>query len=290
LTYLDFVVSRKLGTGPATKIPVTARVNALVEAPYTDDELRCLGWLVTDGHYPLGLKNPAGGRWNTTKVSICQKKPENVASIDALLSRLGYKVGKLEHSVHPGYFTWTWANSDGRKYRDIAPGRRLTPEFVSTLSSRQARVLLRTMIQGDGWYEGTKVRLAPGKKKEVADIWAMLAVLAGHAVTVSFRRPTTNKKVYPSIGYSISNKGDWIVTLRRRKFVHPQYGLSILEDWSGGMVSDGAVWDFCSPPKGAHVHYREQPGVVYPVGYVAANDGQWSGSFGMGPVKGFCVC
>jgi uracil-DNA glycosylase len=226
--------SRELATGPDQQIPLCAPAAATDWGNITDDELRLLGWSITDGHYPRGgVSNKTGKRWNISSVLLFQRKLHYVEEIDALLQRLKIPATKVEHSRHVGYFTWYLLKDAGEKLRKLTEDGYLSLSTLTRLSARQCSILLETVVKGDGWREGSHTSIACGADKRHVDLISALGVLAGHAVSVRTIRPAQNHKVYLSIGYRIRSKENYVVCVKQRKVAHPQYGKKIHLNWRG---------------------------------------------------------
>src|SRR5690606_10298976 len=66
------------------------------ETIWTDDEIRLMGWVLTDGYYKRQFSKKTGKEWGLGRIGITQSKPENFDEISSLISRLG---GKSTHTV-----------------------------------------------------------------------------------------------------------------------------------------------------------------------------------------------
>lgn len=110
----------------------------------SDDELKVLGWIMTDGHIEM----------NQYSIHIYQstKKQKNEHVYRDMISTLSsagidftdYSRDAVYHEIYlkKGKFT-SWVYSS---FKD----RNLTFEFVSSLSQRQSCILMKSMLQGDG--------------------------------------------------------------------------------------------------------------------------------------------
>ena len=196
------VETAELQSGGMDKIH---RVGTYIGPPESliDDEVRLLGWVITDGH----LKNRRG-------LGITQSvaaNPTKVAEIDGIVERLG-----LPHhrgSVgHRGAIQWHLHEKGAARYRVMIPEKRLTPELLARLSGRQARLLVDTMLRGDGYRYGRSWRFFTQHEQD-ADAFVALAVLAGHASTTRRLAPHIVERDYPSIDGRPRSSGGWLVTL-----------------------------------------------------------------------------
>jgi hypothetical protein len=116
------------------------------EYPIPDDWLRLCAWILTDAH------------WGKDTISIYQSKPDGVAAIDALVSRLELDVSRYERQRVNGdrnynfpSVEWRLSNKCGALVKEILgmPVRKL-PGWIWSLSRRQFDVFLDTAIQADG--------------------------------------------------------------------------------------------------------------------------------------------
>lgn len=148
----------------------------------TDDQLKILGWFFTDGnrggpHYAIHL-------YQSTR----RKKNADVyADMTNTLSAAGVEVNDacrdgFYHEIYlkQDKFTgWIWYTF---------PDRILTFDLVSRLSQRQAEILMRSMLQGDGsgvdgsgqFLRNSRVSIVC-KEKAMADAFQYLCFRAGYA-------------------------------------------------------------------------------------------------------------
>ena len=122
----------------------------------SDDELRLVGWLLTDGNY---CKNTRG---QVSAVRIYQSKPPMREKIRLLLERLGFEFSENERRRKVVAICGKTLKSclpEGRfgilgksRYRatDLLPDRKRLPDWVWELSERQVRVMLEAIKDGNG--------------------------------------------------------------------------------------------------------------------------------------------
>lgn len=157
--------------------------NSLADNPdYTDDMLRLVGWYVTDGsrnkkHYGIVLYQSV-------------RKAKNKAVFDemqATVTRMGvcgaiHSYRKYERSIYVKQNTFTqWMYT-------TMPDRVLDWGFLSSLSQRQAGIVLSAMLQGDGWGVNGSGQFIPNRSvcitarsKNAADAIQYLCTIAGYA-------------------------------------------------------------------------------------------------------------
>lgn len=139
-------------------IPRAARGHDLELEDVSDDELRMLGWIMTDGHL---RKSSGNGR---TTVTIYQSKPAGRAKIEALLGRLGlahsvaererditevYKRQLVKPPLPQGVYSLTTDSSE-RFVKLLEEDKKNLPSWIHELSQRQVGVLLEALMDGDG--------------------------------------------------------------------------------------------------------------------------------------------
>ncbi|MEN7974001.1 MAG: LAGLIDADG family homing endonuclease, partial [Verrucomicrobiota bacterium] len=117
----------------------------------SDDELRLLGWIMTDGHYTRGVD-----------ISISQSKPEGIAALRALLAALEieYTIGDRKRlpPVIKGVqvkevlreYTFYLRRADAARLIELVPDRYVVPDWMRNLSRRQFNAFLDGLLAGDG--------------------------------------------------------------------------------------------------------------------------------------------
>jgi hypothetical protein len=153
---------------------------AHVGVSVSDDELRLIGWLLTDGSV------------SDKDVSIYQSKPQHVDAIRELLLRLN-----LEHSEYSRCRNQTVVCGKtlrkpslrahhfrlkapaAQRVRELLPSKEL-PNWAHQLTDRQFAILLETIIAGDGVWDGANCAVV--YKDE-----AFLSALQGVAVQHGWR-------------------------------------------------------------------------------------------------------
>jgi Icc-related predicted phosphoesterase len=164
----------------SVNIPVASKNNN-VDCDILDDEIRLLGWILTDGS--CTSKND---------FYIYQSKPDGISKIINILNNLNYKYtlkfrhrdiqeicGKKLKSIRPqGEFRIKSESSNLlRKY--IKPGKQVNKELFNKFSSNQMQILLMSMMDGDGSWHKTRTCGALNGTKEFLDWVQTLAVQCG---------------------------------------------------------------------------------------------------------------
>jgi hypothetical protein len=180
-----------------------------VKEVYADDFVRLCGWVLTDGYF-------SGS--NKTGVGVCQSKPKTKKVIQQLMDRLGVTTGADSTMRY-----WYVGGDLGRDVRDLFPRRLLSYRFISSLSRRQADILIDTMVLGDGSSIGGKTTLCCGNcrnasmatAREKANAFQALCAWAGHA-TSSKSMKQKKPAVLKSGQVITANNTYYLVTILRR--------------------------------------------------------------------------
>jgi DNA polymerase I-like protein with 3'-5' exonuclease and polymerase domains len=211
-------------------IPRVRPFNGPKRAVYSDDWVRLVGWVVTDGCYNHGGgSKQAAPAWDYrrsqecgysgSQVTICQRKPENITEIDALCSRLPFPVrSKLPNNRGDEAF-WHFSGQAGRWFHGMLPERILTPEFLLRLPQAQLEILFETMIKGDGWVDAGQEGFCSGSKAQI-DAFQMLSVLSGRLVNVAYHDFSEHQpERYLSMPNVPNSKGAWYARRAKRENV-----------------------------------------------------------------------
>lgn len=195
---------------------------------YTDDELRLIGWLMTDGYFGKG----------TYDVELYQstRKEKNAAIYNTMLSTLQALGLKYTDYQHETYYHDIYICKSPLTMRilDEFPTRELTMSFVFSLSQRQAELLMWTMIECDGTLgESTNVTICCGTESS-RDVFQALAFVAGYATNSYTSYPDTvnshpsSEHVYDSVsntsGIKITKPYYTVSVLRvKRAHIYPHH-------------------------------------------------------------------
>lgn len=119
------------------------------DAPYSDELLSILAWLVTEGHF---------NRFRN-QVSISQSKranPLHVKTIAALLDT--EKIDYTTSLNRAGVQEFRIYRNDARWLRGLLPDKRFDWGMIRQFSSRQAALVLKHLVDGDGSMQGNRRR------------------------------------------------------------------------------------------------------------------------------------
>ena len=233
------------GTGELS-IHRTGNYRSPPAAIYTDAFVELVGWILTDGS--IGLPKPARGK--AAVIHVYQTKRNNVRRIDDMFKRLGAApardtrvskdVKRVIWRLHGGS-SITWAMIR------LFPERTLTWEFLSALTCAQLRLLLDTMMRGDGSVTSSHRGKFCCRDAQRRDVFQMLCTLCGIATTARWRGPMQPKKQYKTIANRPKSKGIWIVSLLHRNtaqvICHPRrYGKNTKSVDHIKVLPPGPVW------------------------------------------------
>jgi len=153
--FLEIQELAKRGTFGANGFPKCSLGHTKEYTKVSDDELRLLGWIMTDGSYAT---LPNGKR----SLRIYQSKKNGIAVLTALLNRLGVKysahtrtrkkaviLGKTVKRILPDT-TFHIEVDSGRKFIELLPNKRAVSGWMYQLSERQFGCFLEGLLGGDG--------------------------------------------------------------------------------------------------------------------------------------------
>jgi len=203
------------------RIHRTGRYVGPESGPFSDDFVELAGWWLTDGGIQKTRRvydrpGKSGPKPSGVSLKLYQSETANAhkaARIESLLGRMG-----IEFSKHPneesGVAMWYFRHPVNEVLVELCPQRLLTMDLLNHLPSRQCHLLLRTMIDGDGWRSGKTGFVC--RKRAGAEAFQILCTLCGAAASIVERdmrkyRPRSGKlKNVPK------GKKHWQVTVLRR--------------------------------------------------------------------------
>jgi len=122
-------------------IPQAAIYEPLEKIRVSDDFVRLIGWIITEGHFEKGNKGI-----RITQAEWANKKKFD--EINALLKRIKYQF-KIFGDKR-GRSIFRIAAEDGRKIRKFIKKKNIPRLFLKRLPQKQLNILLETMMKGDG--------------------------------------------------------------------------------------------------------------------------------------------
>lgn len=183
------------------------------ESKYSDAFVSLCGWFLTDGSLYL-IKNR--GTWHVTLCQSVKANPSKVQKIDSLLECL--KWGYSKHIWGPtGQCQWHLHNAQSALLQSIFPERRLTMEFLTSISAKQCQLLLESMLDGDGT-RGSKTSFTCASLQQ-AELFQILCTLSGNSASIT-KRDFSNRvsKKYESMSNVPKSGVSYTVTIHSRKF------------------------------------------------------------------------
>jgi len=178
-----------------------------VKETLDDNFIELCGWVLTDGYY---------SSCNGTGFGVSQSKPATKKRIQDLMNRIGITTG-YEDTNKCHY--WYVGGKLGKYVRALFPKRTLTFEFISSLSRRQANLLIDVMLLGDGNNEANKL----GKRQmgcgtpEKATAFEMLCAWAGHSTYRKEIPPGRSARIRKTGQLVTQKKPFYVITVLRRK-------------------------------------------------------------------------
>lgn len=254
-TVVKFVESIDL---TATKDPGKYKVHLTADRPclqtgkgvWTDDEVRLIGWVLTDGCFmKVHLRRKNKDRVGVSVQQSIRGNPQKVAVIDALFDRLSMTmrcqegIKKLVNSSiqdQGNYKSWVTYSDLAERIVKALPDKTLTWEFLQQLSTPQLQILFDTMLLGDGSWDKANNRYGgfTASSKKRIDAFSMLCVLLGQPHRIIFNPPKqypSHSKQYASMNNIPKVGGYWTINLNTRKRIQPGFYAS----WK---AFDGEVW------------------------------------------------
>lgn len=151
------------------------------ESQGTDDDhdfAALVGWVVTDGTY----QKPGNGQRVIINQSVTAN-PEKVAQIKGILERLGGAFGFMVQGSQ-GHFRFS--GDLARRVRAAAPDKKLTLDYIESLTHKARGALYEALIDGDGTRSGGREEFG-SNSAEQAGIFAALCARLGVATTTAVR-------------------------------------------------------------------------------------------------------
>ena len=179
---------------------------------WSDDMLYILGMWLTDG-YCRQIPN-ATSMSNRYACQLYQKKPKIKENIREALdsSNIPYTETEKDGGYSTFYILQPFSNKLGRMF----PNRLLTYAFINTLSQTQADMIIKGMLDGDGWDNYIIIT-----NKERLDLLQYLIVRAGKASSYyqvdHSGMKSYSDKIHNKLGYIETKNPYYVVTILNRK-------------------------------------------------------------------------
>lgn len=190
----------------------------------SDDYLKLLGWIMTDGHFSKSFYGIE--LYQSTRR---EKNALIYQSMIETLKKLNFDYN--DRTDADGFYHEIYLKKNDMLYElwKYNPSRTLSFDFVSTLSQHQAQILMWSMIEGDGTLGYNKSNITfTCSNTERKDVFQYLAFVAGYAtnaykISAEDANRWTNGKMYDSVSNkeSIVVRNDyWTISVLRVKRAH----------------------------------------------------------------------
>ena len=191
----------------------------------SDDYLKLLGWIMTDGYFSK--------QYYGIEIYQSTRREKNALIYHNMIETLNNLGFSFNDKSDDGVYHTIYLNKNDILY-DLwksNPDRTLSFDFVSTLSQHQAEVLMWAMIEGDGTLgdNGKSSNITfTCNSVERKDVFQYLAFIAGYAtnayrISAEDANRWTNGKLYPSLSNkaTVVVKNDyWTISVLRVKRAH----------------------------------------------------------------------
>jgi len=144
---------------------------------HSDSMVELAGWIVTEGCYET-----QGDK--IKRITVYQNAGKGADRIRACLDSLDMKYS--ESTNDSGCITFGIGRADSQQIALLLPKKNLTMQFILSLTPAQRRILIDTMIDGDGWLRKNHNRSWAQKSAERVDMFLALCTLAGIKTNTKF--------------------------------------------------------------------------------------------------------
>jgi hypothetical protein len=201
--------------GALLTIPVSARSGNVDYSFVTDDELRLLGWLLTDGSIRRYDGKP------TPRVQLYQR-PAKIRLITDILDALGYEYamatrervtehiqGKQLKEKNSTQHTITLRGQGKQRMLQLLDSKREVPEWMHRLSDRQFEIFLQSFIDGDGSRHKSALSswMAYGEKTTLEKLQALCVTHGFKASLATYRQCQYRLNITRHYTYDIAYVG-----------------------------------------------------------------------------------
>ena len=148
------------------------------ESTYNNNFVELCGWILTEGCYEYDKKK------NIKQISIYQNPGIKADRIEQSLNALSikYTVAQRRGRVNQ-YRIWKRAS---KQFVDVLPNKNLNMTFILSLTSEQRKLLIETMIDGDGWRRENSSSYVQKDKTHV-ELFQLLCALSGIRTNIHYR-------------------------------------------------------------------------------------------------------
>ena len=168
--------------------------NDIGKEVYSDDYVRLLAWVFSEGTYPKQISKFTG-KPKGHSIHITQSEKVNAdkcVEIRRVLKSCGvdWKERPQYNYLISGCIDFKFAFEIAKNIRERFPDKMPDAEFACSLSSRQAKIFIETFVSADGWIDKSGTPAITQKNKKCVDIINMIAVIAGYSPSVV--KPSVN--------------------------------------------------------------------------------------------------
>jgi len=134
----------------------------------TDNQIKLIGWIISEGHFEKCSK----------AISIYQNKGKEANEIEELLNQENLGYSKYIHKNN-NCINFRIKAVYTSLYKQLLRNKKELPNFVFELSIQQKRLLIETMMKGDGHWQSRNSGCYYSKSKELINQFQLLCILAG---------------------------------------------------------------------------------------------------------------
>lgn len=155
-------------------------LNPLVCSEYNDDFIKLLSWVFSEGYY---CKIKHKHDWSIIITQSFKKNKKYCNEIENIFKKLKL-VYKRMVNYRGDCYEYRFAFEMGKFIKESFPEKIPTPEFISSLSTRQAKIFIDEFVKGDGWTDRTNTKAIIQKSKKCIDVLCMAAAIAGYSPSI----------------------------------------------------------------------------------------------------------
>ena len=169
------------------KIIMMGNAEEGAEKVYSDDFVKILGWVLTEGSHDYDKHG------QVKNISIYQNPGKNADEIRRSLNALNYE---FSDGMNKSSINFRIYKNSIDEIMKVIPDKNLNMELILSLTQNQRELLIETMIKGDGWNRKNNNRSYAQKDRHHIDLFQILCVLAGRRSNfqlvdnIAFGKPT----------------------------------------------------------------------------------------------------
>lgn len=148
----------------------------------TDNQIKLLGWIISEGHLEV----------KTNAILIYQTENKYANQIEKILKSLSLNYTRSKGKV----ITFHIPACEALPYRILLNNRKRLPNFVYDLTVKQKRILIDTLIKGDGHKSSENSCYYCSSDKILIQQFQKLCILGGYNAYISHSIHTLNNKKY----------------------------------------------------------------------------------------------